>query len=243
MSKKNSSYSSFNTAQFLARHHPVIFSCHTVTLNFWDLLLQCRSNFVHTLTPNFYPFTATPSPGLMIIQITVWMQSFVLGTPPKRDCLNFFLGGALRMINSWVLSWTISLMWYRLNQQLPFQWFRLADGVVLRAGWRSFTWCGVPSSNMECSRMTPVTFSFWSWRCTDFWGALPKRDPQSHMSCAFLFNRAGTHSQSLGLELGSSDPFILWWHLSAMLLPLGTCTHRSLSWILHSSKTQLNCLL
>lgn len=37
--------------------------------------------------------------------------------------------------------------------------------------------------------------------------------------------------------------FTLWWHLSAMLLPLGTCVHRSWSWIPQSFRKHSNCLL
>ena len=37
--------------------------------------------------------------------------------------------------------------------------------------------------------------------------------------------------------------FELWWHLFAMPLPLGICTHHSLSWIPHSPRKHSTCLL
>ena len=56
------------------------FSCHSATLNFWNLLLQCQNNLMRTLTPYFFPFTTTPPfTGFMITQITVQMLSFVSG--------------------------------------------------------------------------------------------------------------------------------------------------------------------
>ena len=55
----------------LVRQRLVVFSFHAATLNFQRLQQQCRSNFVHTLIPNFFPFIATALSGLMITQITV----------------------------------------------------------------------------------------------------------------------------------------------------------------------------
>ena len=82
---------------------------------FISQLYTPKSDFLSARTQTFifvtqFLFTITPSPGLIITWVTMWMWSFILGASPKGNCLNFFLRRSLRLVSDLVFRRVASLI-------------------------------------------------------------------------------------------------------------------------------------
>ena len=67
--------------------HFSLYHRSTCQTKFGSLSARTRGTFISVAQ---FPFTVTPTPGLMITQVTMQTRSFVSSASPKGDCLNFF---------------------------------------------------------------------------------------------------------------------------------------------------------